>query len=345
MAKRKRLTPAAPESFGAAAAPETKGMFLDAPVGLVPRGRAAPIADIAADTAREAALDELSRHWVEARREGKLVIALPLEKIRLDHIERDRMGQDPEEAEALRESLRRRGQQTPIEVVELPGGDYGLISGWRRCRALADLHAETGEERFATVQALLRQPEETPDAYVAMVEENEIRSNLSHYERARIVVRATEAGVFDDTRAALSALFASAPRARRSKIGSFVPLVQALDDVLRFPTAMSERVGLELSQALRERPAFAKRLSGRLAARPPEDAEAERRAILSALAAEAAAAREPRSEPAREVLGDWSGLRLYRDRPGRLSLEGEALTPELEADLRDWLAARRSGTA
>ena len=53
---------------------------------------------------------------------------------------------------------------------------YGLISGWRRLTALQALHAETGEARFATVQALVRRPETAADAYVTMVEENEIRA-------------------------------------------------------------------------------------------------------------------------------------------------------------------------
>ena len=125
-----------------------------------------------------------------------------------------------------------------------------------------------------------------------------------------------------------------------------VPVVQALDGVLRFPTALSERVGLDLSQALRDRPRLAEDLAGRIATDPPETAEAERRLILATLAADKKALRHPAAEtlPGREVLGDWRGLRLYRDRSGRLSLEGKALTPELESDLRDWLA-RRQGEA
>ena len=46
------------------------------------------------------------------------------------------------------------------------------------------------------------------DAYVAMVEENEIRVGLSFYERARIAAKSVEAGVYPDDRAALRALFA-----------------------------------------------------------------------------------------------------------------------------------------
>jgi hypothetical protein len=50
-----------------------------------------------------------------------------------------------------------------------------------------------------------------PEAYLAMVEENEIRVGLSFYERARIVARAAEAGVFERHRGAAAR---SSPRPR-----------------------------------------------------------------------------------------------------------------------------------
>ena len=121
---------------------------------------------------------------------------------------------------SLRESLRLHGQRTPIEVTPLVAEGhgaalpYGLISGWRRLQALKALHAATGEPRFATVQALVRRPETAADAYVTMVEENEIRLGLSHYERARVAALATARGVFP-TRTTRCARF-SPPRAARS---------------------------------------------------------------------------------------------------------------------------------
>ena len=106
---------------------------------------------------------------------------------------------------------------------------YGLISGWRRLAALKALHAETGEARFATVQALVRRPETAADAYVNMVEENEIRLGLSHYERARVAALATERGIFESEKKALLALFATASRAKRSRIRAFLDIYHALD--------------------------------------------------------------------------------------------------------------------
>jgi ParB-like chromosome segregation protein Spo0J len=153
---------------------------------------------------------------------------------------------------ALRESLRARGQQTPVELVDLGAAGYGLISGWRRVTALEQLHAETGEARFGVVQALLRTPATAEAAYTSMVEENEIRVGLSPYERARIVAKSVEQGVFPTHRQALQSLFATASRAKRSKIGSFLSVVAALDGVLRFPGALTERLGLRLAKALEQ---------------------------------------------------------------------------------------------
>ena len=185
----------------------------------------------------------------KARQEGRLAEALPLDAVIADHLIRDRAVIDEGEMEALIESLRARGQQVPIEVTDLGDGRYGLISGWRRLTALRRLAEEGAGAGF--VVAFLRRPKGDADAYLAMVEENEIRADLGFWERGRIVARAVEHGVFPDVKAALNGLFASVPRARRSKIGSFVALAQRLDGRLSFPEALTERLGLSLAQRLK----------------------------------------------------------------------------------------------
>ena len=97
----------------------------------------------------------------------------------------------------------------------------------------------------------MRRPETAADAYVAMVEENEIRLGLSQYERARVAALATERGVFESEKAALLALFATASRPKRSRIRAFLELYHALDGTLRFPAALPERLGLALVERLR----------------------------------------------------------------------------------------------
>jgi len=275
-----------------------------------PRARA-PIAAAAGTSAAEAALETVSRHMEAARAAGRLAVALPLDAIVADHLARDRLpagmgaraaneaanagggggapGGDPEagmdeDMLALVESIRARGQQTPIEVVRLEGGRYGLISGWRRLTALRHLSRTTGEARFAAILAVERSPASAAEAYRAMVEENEIRVGLSYYERARIVAQTVSRGVYPDAPAALRGLFASASRARRSKIGAFVPIVEALDGALRFPAALPERLGLALSKALADAPDRAETLRAALAD-PAPTPEAEHEALRTALAA------------------------------------------------------------
>lgn len=197
------------------------------------------------------------------------------------------------------------------------------------------------------MQALLRRPEDGHAAYVAMIEENEIRANLSHYERARIVVKAAERGVFASEKSALATLFASVPRARRSKINSFIAIVKSLDRVLRFPEALSERAGLELAQQLRDRPGIAQEIAQALTATPPADAAAEREVLTRCMAAKPVSELAPiqsqtpevEPKPAPETLAQWPGLTLRR-RGSRLEIDGPGADAELGADLAAWLSAR-----
>lgn len=214
-----------------------------------------PIAQIAGDASATAALAEVSGMLAEARADGRLLQRLTLDAIDVDYLVRDRVGHDDDEMQVLMESLRAHGQRTPIEVTELAPGRYGLISGWRRITALGRLQAETKDPKFGSVIAQIRTPATAGDAYVAMVEENEVRLGLSYYERARIVARSVERGVFDGDREALLRLFSTASKAKRSKIGSFMTIYRQLASWLRFPQAIPERLGLTLARVLETDPA------------------------------------------------------------------------------------------
>jgi ParB family transcriptional regulator, chromosome partitioning protein len=325
--------------------------------------RTAPLAQVAADSAAQAALREVAEELASARAEGRLMLALPLEAVDDGYLLRDRMTADAEEMDGLTASLRAHGQRTPIDVADLGAGRYGLISGWRRLAALRRLAAE--EARFGTVLAILRRPDTAAAAYVAMVEENEIRAGLSYWERARVAARAVEAGVFPTPKAALQGLFAHASRARRSKIGSFLRLYQMLDADLRFPAAIPERLGLALVQHLETAPGQMVTLRETLAKAVPDTPEAELAALAAWLEAATAGATqasveapEPAAGPAQEdtpqpdvaaadpkpavdtrrALGP--GLWLERRGDGRLVLSGPALSPVLQTRLEGWLKAQ-----
>lgn len=332
MAKRMRLTP--PQDTYLAPAP-LENKALNGPFGSVSRN-AAPIAQMAGDAATTAALREVSHELQSARAEGRMVQQVPLTAIEVDHLLRDRIHHDDEDMAALRTSLRARGQQTPIDLVDLGAGRYGLISGWRRLMALSDLYAETGEARFSHIQGLLRRPDGSQDAYLAMVEENEIRVALGHYERARIAAKAAEAGVYPDVQAALRHLFSSASRAKRSKIGSFVSVFKQMDAALRFPAVISERLGLALAAALEADAGLGPRLAQMLAIAAPKTAAEEQVVLMAAL-------RGPKSgvRPAKTMENKIApGIFMQATGTGgqiRYTLSGPGLTKDFEARLVDWL--------
>lgn len=330
MAKRKRLTPTAITPSDAPTAPlETKGLKNGwAGTQTHSGGPTAPIADVAGSAATAAALDELAHELQSARAGGRMVIKAALDTIDESYLVRDRAALDVVELEVLKTSLRDRGQQTPIEVVDLGGERLGLISGWRRLTALKALHADDPSGGFGHVRCLIKAPETSSDAYIAMVEENEIRAGLSFYERARIAARASEQGAFDTPRAAAKALFGSVPRAKRSKIYSFLDIYAALDDALAYPAALSEKLGLQLAKTVAEGPAGIARIKEGLRKTNVQSAE-EEMAILGKLVS------NPAKSPEKLQLPEGIVVTASRH---KITLSGAGVTNDVERRLRDWVA-------
>lgn len=261
MAKRRRLEPPSAEDlalleasinsatetvFAAKPGPESRAERLGS--GLTP-----PIAKIADDTARAATARDArdAQSWREAGEQGRIVTLLPLDQIDETHMMRDRMVVIAEDLDELRQSVQTNGLRLPIEVLPMADGRYGLISGWRRLAVYRQLFEQDGAE-WARIPALIRAPAEAPALYTAMVEENELRAQITPYERGRIAVMSAVLGAFSDTETAISTIFATASKAKRSKIRSFAYLHEELGDMLQFPTELSERNGLRLVHALRE---------------------------------------------------------------------------------------------
>lgn len=347
MAKRKRLMPA-------------RANFLEnaAEAGRARTGLTAPIAQVAGEAAATAAFSEVAGALQAARSEGRMIEALPLDAIDPAYLVRDRLVQDEEEMAALMDSLRARGQQMPVEVIVLPepsrGHSHGLISGWRRLTALRRLYKKESDPKFATIRALVIRPDTAQDAYISMVEENEIRVDLSHYERARIVVRAMQEGVYPTRREALQGLFGNATRSKRSKIGTFIRLVEAFDDTLYFPAAISEKLGLALVREMGRDPGFAGGLKRRLQEIPRSNGEEETGILSAALAARGTAPapargkieaehdmpppRSVRATSERIVTPITEALELrFSPARKRLELVGEDVTMELAEALERWL--------
>ena len=312
MAKRKRLTPA---RLDAAPVLETKSAIPRDPIR-------PPIADVAHDAASSAALTEVAQELTDARENGRLIQRLPLDAIVDDHLERDRLldAIDDDEMAGLVDSIRDRGQQTAIEVTALHGGRYGLISGWRRLMALRKIAADS--PALDTVLAIVRLPNDAADAYQAMVEENEIRTGLSFYERGRIVMRAVDRGVFRTDKVALHHLFKSVPRAKRSKINSFVAVARALDGRLQFPTALTEKLGLAVAKSIADDADMTAKLCDVLDTSPANSAAAEADLIAKAIAPDS----KPKT-PAPQIgkVEIRRGLFLTEKPNGQIVLEGDLL--------------------
>ena len=298
---------------------------------------APPIAKVSAETAQLRAMSAVTDRveqardkadaakWREAEEAGQVVVLVPLAKIDRDYLRRDRMQVEEEELQELIASIRANGLRSPIEVVALEEGGYGLVSGFRRLEAFARLNLSV--EGFDEIPAFLRRGAESAAAYVSMVEENELRANLTPYERGRIAVLVAGQGVFASVEEAVEQLFAAASKAKRSKVRSFAAVHEGLGDLLQFPNLLSEKAGLKLAAALRAggQGALRKALSGGAA-----DARSEARLLEEALAGlEPAPKEKARGGRPREV------SRLpARPLPGGGDLSAEVSANALRIDLR-----------
>ena len=227
---------------------------------LKPNPATAPIAQVAADAATlgsgepaQQKLDRLDAEVLrEAKQKGLLIAEIPTSQINADAMVRDRASLSQAELDELKVSIRKHGLRMPIEVFAAEEGGYNLLSGYRRLMAVKGLDEFESNEGYDKIIALIRPQTDTADAFVAMVEENEVRSNLSHFERGRIAVVAAQQGAYPNTEAAIAALFQSGSPAKRSKVKSFAEIFEMLGDMLIFPETLSERRGLRLANALRQ---------------------------------------------------------------------------------------------
>lgn len=325
MARRRTLVPPTAEELKEIEA----GFARETPAGLP--GTAAPIAQVAGEAAQ--ALDpadpearaEAARTRADAealrtaRSDGRLMLEVPLTLIHAEEMVRDRMNVDESELDELRDSILKNGQRLPVELFELTeprenGAIYGLLSGYRRFLAIRQLH-DFGLEKFATIRAVIREPGSIARAFQDMVEENEIRTGLSHFERGRIAVIAVDQGGFRSVEEAVDYLFASASKSKRSKVRSFALIHEELGDLLRFPRELAERSGLRLAAALREGQGGALREA--LATQPPQTA-AQEWALMEPFIVAAEARPGDRSRGGRPRTGAASDAMVPDTRPRAL---------------------------
>lgn len=324
-----------------------------------------PIAQVAAEVAGQyqVGTPEMRQNeaqaaaYRKAEGQGLLIQEILLDQIDPLSLQRDRTKTDGEALAELEYSISENGLRLPIEVYRLAepkdGKHYGLLSGYRRFLAQQNLHSRGDDPALARIKAIVRDPNQMGGAFVAMVEENEIRQDLSHYERGRIAAIAAKEGAFSTTEEAVAHMFAAASKAKRSKIRSFAAIFEELGDVLLFPESLREKEGLKLAQALRA--GAGPKLRGLLASGEVTSAKAERSLIEKALTTRAAPVPDPKrgGRPSKKTAEGWSdedhvftrlGVMIRREVDGRdvlLRFRGAAVTPKLieilMGELRDRL--------
>ncbi len=166
------------------------------------------------------------------------MLHIPLPEIDPHALLRDRTALDPDALAQLQHSIATEGLRSPIEVWRLSapreGHLYGLISGLRRLTAARAIG-------MPTIPAFLRTPETLAQALTAMVTENEIRTQISPYEKANLILNAVEEGHFDTADAAIATLFPSLPRSSRQRLRAYANVVEALGPLLNAPEALTTR--------------------------------------------------------------------------------------------------------
>ena len=206
--------------------------------------------------------DGLAHRFVALRKAGHVIELIPLDAVHETLLERERAGGEDDGLDELVTSIRDVGLSNPIRVLERPDGNgFELIQGHRRLASYRRLLLETGRDEWARVPATVMPggSDDVAGLYRRMVDENVIRRDLSFAEMARAAMNyaadpATDAG---DAETAVTELFRSASYSKRSRIRTFVSLLDTVGDVLLHPAAIPRNMGVSLAAEIRKRPGLA----------------------------------------------------------------------------------------
>src|SRR5690606_30102792 len=93
----------------------------------------------------------------DADARGLLMVEIPIDQIAADSLVRDRVVLDKGELEELKTSIAASGLRLPIEVYRVTDGrlPYGLLSGYRRLLAVQELLAQSGQDTYRNIRALV----------------------------------------------------------------------------------------------------------------------------------------------------------------------------------------------
>ncbi|MDF3362713.1 ParB N-terminal domain-containing protein [Sulfitobacter sp. Ks41] len=229
--------------------------------------------------------DALAHEHVRLKKLGLITDLVQTSEVKTSKLTRDRSANiDPELAE-LKESIKAVGLSNPIRVEKTDEG-YELVQGFRRLSAFQQLAEETGDPRYTRIPAaMVPRGEPLVGLYRKMVDENLIRKDLSFGEMAQLALsyaKDENIPVGD----AVSTLYASALKQKRTYIRQFARVLKALEGTIRHPEAMPRALGLNLYKLIDAQSERAGEIAASLRALPDRDAEAEAAVLQSALAPE-----------------------------------------------------------
>ena len=282
-------------------------------------------------------LREENQRLKAERAAGLLVLRLDPKRVRatefINRHERAFLESDPKFIE-LKDSLRANGQEQPIRVravAEDPAADFEIVSGHRRHRAALALDAEI-EGGFPVLALVDGKASESRDLVLKMYRENEVRSDLSAFEKGTMFQQWLAAGVFAEQGELASAIGVSDATVTKylqiADLPAFV--VAAFSD----PRDIAVRWSHDLVKALKAQPAKVEEVAVRLANTSPRP---DAGAIARALIASGEATRESRGSPSREQAIKIDGrvaLRLQR-RDGRFTLKFYQLDKRAQREITE----------
>ena len=235
-----------------------------------------------AEAAIRAENDALAHEHVRLKKLGLITDLIQTSDVLMTKLTRDRSAAaDPDLAE-LKESIKSVGLSNPIRVEQTADG-FELIQGFRRLTAFRQLAEETGDPRYSRIPAaMVPRGEPLVTLYRKMVDENLIRKDLSFGEMAQLALSyARDEGIPHGD--AVSALYASAMKQKRTYIRQFTRVLDALDGSVRHTEAIPRALGVELYKMFEAEPDRIAAIVTTLKNLPNRDADREIQALRDGL--------------------------------------------------------------
>ncbi|WCE68607.1 ParB N-terminal domain-containing protein (plasmid) [Sulfitobacter faviae] len=218
--------------------------------------------------------DALAHEHVRLKKLGLITDQIQTSEVLTSKLTRDGSANVVPGLDELKDSIKADGLLNPIRVEKTENG-FDLIQGYRRLSAFRQLAEETGDPRYSRIPAaMVPRGEPLVGLYRKMVDENLIRKDLSFGEMTHLALSyAGDEGI--GAAEAVSSLYASALKQKRTYIRQFARVLEALEGAVRYPEAIPRALGLDLYKLIEGRPDLAKDIADHLNRHPERDKDAE----------------------------------------------------------------------